>query len=210
MIEVMDEGIGLLMDELESLGLRENTIVIFASDNGPDPLAGERFNHQLRGMKYEVYEGGIHVPFMFCWPSKLQPSMCDAIVHFMDVVPTLAEICDLDLTSTLAIDGKSFADVLFDGERKQEDLFWQWNRGIPHYSHNAALRDGDWKLVRPFVTRNLIAEASPLPPALYNLKNDPFETTDLAAQYPKRVQKMNIKIDTWSADVEKDRLRHKA
>lgn len=209
MIEVMDQGIGMLMDELDALELRDNTIVIFASDNGPDPMAGERFNHQLKGMKYEVYEGGIHVPFMLSWPSKLESSVCDDVVHFMDVVPTLAEICDLDLTSTPEIDGKSFVDVLFDGECQPEDHFWQWNRGVPDYSHNAALRDGDWKLVRPFVTRNLITDVSPLPPALYNLKDDPSETIDLAEQYPKRVLKMNTKIDTWAADIEKDRVRHK-
>jgi len=208
MIEVMDEGIGLLMDELDGLGLRENTLVIFASDNGPDPLAGERFNHQLIGAKYEVYEGGVHVPFMVNWPAKLESSSRDDVIHFMDVVPTLAEVCDLDLTTTLAIDGASFADVLFDGERDEGDHFWQWNRGVPNYAHNAAVRDGDWKLVRPFVTRNLIKDEQPLIPALYNLKDDPFETTDLAGQYPERVEKMNAKIDTWATSVEKDRIRH--
>lgn len=210
MIEVMDEGIGLLMHELDTLGLRDNTIVIFASDNGPDPLAGERFNHQLRGMKYEVYEGGIHVPFMVSWPSQLEPGTRDDVVHFIDVVPTLAELCDLDLSSALDIDGKSLVDVLFDSGRDQEAHFWQWNRGIPHYSHNAALRDGDWKLVLPFLTRNLVSEESTLSPALYNLKDDPFEITDLAEQHPERVQKMNARIDAWAADVEEDRVRHNA
>ena len=83
MIEIMDRGIGRLLDELDRLKLSEQTIVIFASDNGPDPLTGTRFNGQLRGSKYEIYEGGIRVPLMVRWPGRLRHRKVDEVVHFV-------------------------------------------------------------------------------------------------------------------------------
>ncbi len=68
--------------------ITDKTIVIFASDNGPDPLTGERFNHRLRGTKYQVYEGGIRVPFLVRWPGTLKHGDRKQLVHFVDVLPT--------------------------------------------------------------------------------------------------------------------------
>jgi len=92
MIEVMDKGIGEVLDELDRLNLAEQTLVIFASDNGPDPLVGERFNLKNRGTKYMINEGGIHVPFMVRWPGRFKPASQDEVIHFTDVAPTLIEI----------------------------------------------------------------------------------------------------------------------
>ena len=211
MIEVMDRGIGELLDALRTLGLRENTLVIFASDNGPDPLVGERFNLQRRGSKYEVHEGGIRVPFFVAWPGTLRPRRSDALVHFTDVVPTLMELCGLERRSPLPLDGASFAGVLLERETSTAERrrFWQWNRGGPNYTHNAAMREGDWKLVRPPVTHGAIVGDSMEPFALFNLATDPAETTDLAAQHPARVERMRAALAEWSRAVEQDRLRAK-
>lgn len=92
MIEIMDDGIGQLVEELDKLGLRDNTIILFASDNGPDLLTGERFNLQLKGTKYTVNEDGIRVPFIVNWPQKIQPRISKDMVHFTDIFPTLVEI----------------------------------------------------------------------------------------------------------------------
>ncbi len=209
MIEVMDRGIGELLEELATLGLRDNTVVIFASDNGPDPLTGKRFNHGLRGTKYTAYEGGIHVPFMVRWPGQIDPGEREAIIHFTDVVPTLVDLCDLETPRTLHLDGSSVAGVLSGTESELSvQRFWQWNRGVPHYTHNAAVREGEWKLVRPFVTRELVDEESSVAPVLYDLSEDPAEEHDLSADYPERYERMKAALESWSKDVERDRLRN--
>lgn len=208
MIEIMDEGIRALLDELDALGLRENTIVIFASDNGPDPITGTRFNHGLRGTKYTIYEGGIHVPFVVRWPSRFDPGERAAVAHFVDVLPTLLDLCGLEKPADLHLDGTSLAAVL-DGRADAVDRprFWQWNRGVPRYSHNAAMRDGPWKLVRPYVSRELVDGPSTAAPHLYNVIDDPSEQHDRAADHPDRFERMKAALEAWSKDVERSRLR---
>lgn len=210
MIEIMDRGIGELLDALDRLGLRQNTIVIFASDNGPDPLEGERFNHGMRGTKYTIYEGGIHVPFLVNWPGAVEPGEHSEVIHFTDVLPTLAELCGLKLPSGLQPDGGSMAGLLLGKESKLPQYrFWQWNRGVPWYSHNAAILEGDWKLVRPYVTRGVPDGESAEKPVLYNLKEDPQEQHDLSEMEPLRYDIMRIKLEQWRREVEFSRLEKK-
>ena len=207
MIEVMDLGIGQLLDELDRLKLSEKTIVIFASDNGPDPLTGKRFNGQLRGAKYESYEGGIRVPLVVRWPGQFDHRKIDDFVHFVDIFPTILELCGVRHQTQPPVDGRSFAPLLT-GKEQQEVTslrYWQWNRGKPNYTHNAAVREGDWKLVRPFVTRTANPNDSLLPPVLYNLADDSKEQNNLASKHPERVARMNALLKTWSKSVEKDR-----
>jgi arylsulfatase A len=85
--------------------------------------------------------------------------------------------------------------------------FWQWNRGTPCYSHNAAMRDGPWKLVYPFVTRNMVRAESREPARLFNIADDPFEEHDLAFENPQRVTAMTNELAQWATSVEQDRLR---
>ncbi len=208
MVEVMDRGIGQVLDELDTLGIADNTIVIFTSDNGPDPIPGPRFNTDLRGTKYTVYEGGIHIPMMIRWPGHLQPGENDTLVSFIDFLPTLAAACGITLPDSLDVNGRNVLDALASGTTAPDPVrFWQWNRGMPHYSHNAAMRDGDWKLVRPFVSRNVVTEESDLPPMLFNLHDDPGENNDLAAQDPQRVADMNAALTAWTQSIERDRTR---
>jgi arylsulfatase A-like enzyme len=208
MIEIMDHGIGELMRELDTLGLRDRTLVLFASDNGPDPLVEPRFNHELRGSKYTVYEGGLRVPFIARWPGTIPPGKTADMIHFTDVLPTLVEICRLKHTPQLPLDGRSFAPRLRgDDQLAAAPRFWQWNRHEPNPTHNAAMRDGPWKLVKPFVTKNKITGDSDAPYALYHLDNDPAEAADLATKHPDRVQTMRAALESWSRAVDIDRAR---
>ena len=209
MIEEMDRGIGELLNELKVLGLSENTLIIFTSDNGPDPLTGNRFNKELKGGKYTVYEGGIKVPFLLFRPGFIEPATIREIVHFTDVLPTLAEMCDLEIDSSENFDGSSFEGLL-NGDKVALPGWrcWQWNRGIPVYSHNAAIREGKWKLVKPFVTYwQVLPEESDKKPVLYNLEEDPGETTDVSAENKKIYDELRVKLEQWSRQVEKDRLQ---
>jgi len=210
MIEVMDRGVGELVDLLEELELARRTLVIFASDNGPDPLVGERFNMSNRGTKYMVNEGGIHVPLLVRWKGRIQPEQRDEIIHFTDVAPTLMEVCGLEREDAPAFDGGSFAGLL-SAEWSAPMLpllrYWQWNRKTPLYSHNAAVREGDWKLVRPYVTRGIPKSESMAPPRLYNLRDDPRETNDLALREPSLSERLTSALEAWAVEVERDRTR---
>ena len=163
MLKRLDTGIGHILDTLTKLNLEENTIVLLASDNGPQFDNGhnyggadnneslERFNCNLHGAKGTVYEGGIKVPMMLRWPAGLRSQMIDDMVHFVDIYPTLSHLCSLkSLPNTPIIDGIDISPLL-DGQNPYKGIkrFWQWNRYEPVPGCNIAVRDGDWKLVVP-------------------------------------------------------------
>lgn len=157
MIKRMDEGIGRVLDALDKQGLKENTIVVFSSDNGPQmthrpSIDCRRFNCGFRGAKGSVHEGGIRVPLIIRWPDGLDGHRhYHDLVHFTDWLPTFCEMADVQLDGTLPLDGQSVFSVLRgEGAKKLEQKrFWQFSRSVPLLTHNAAMRDGDWKLVRP-------------------------------------------------------------
>jgi arylsulfatase A len=211
MIEIIDETIGKLLLELKKLNLEENTIVIFTSDNGPDPMVHKRYNLNLKGSKYTVYEGGIHVPFMMQWKNHLEPRETDKIITFIDVLPTLVKICDLKFNTPFSIDGRSFLNSKqeINTSKKHDAFFWQWNRYLPNYNFNAAVQLDKWKLVRPFTTKNIPKPNTALPAVLYHLKTDLNEQHDVAKQYPKKVKKLTKLLDSWTLKMENDRIHLK-
>lgn len=157
MIKRLDMGVGRVLEALDQQGLRDNTIVVFSSDNGPQFSGrGEesilRFNCGFRGSKGSVHEGGIRVPTMIRWPDGLEGG-CDHhdLIHSTDWLATLCELCEIPLPKSLALDGQSVVPA-FRGEADRlmnPKRFWQFSRSVPVVTHNAAMRDGDWKLVRP-------------------------------------------------------------
>ena len=210
MMEVMDQGIGQLLEELEVLGIRDRTVVVFVSDNGPDPLVGERFNFGLRGSKYEIYEGGIRVPFLISLPGQLSPRTEATPAHFIDILPTLAALCGIELPPGLSLDGVNLEELLRSRvPLKERALFWQWNRGDPNYTHNAAVLFGEWKLVRPFVTYSIRSpEDSAASPELFNMSSTHRpEFVNVATEQRDLYNALLLKLDQWSVEVEKDRNR---
>lgn len=165
MVEAMDMGIGQVLDRLDIKKLAENTIVMFTSDNGPaffnppfmldagENTFNERFNADLKGSKGWVYEGGIRVPMILRHPASLPAgSVNDDLTHFTDWLPTLASMCDIDLIGNATLDGFDLSDQLKGCVlQKAPRRFWQWNFYYPSVSTNAAVRDGDWKLIRPMI-----------------------------------------------------------
>jgi arylsulfatase A-like enzyme len=158
MIEAMDTGIGRIDETLADVGVRDDTIVLFTSDNGPylgevNGISLDRFNFGLRGAKHYVFEGGIRVPAIVRWPDRLAGGrMLNDVTHFTDWLPTLARSAGARHHDARRLDGEDFLTVLEGGERPSEPVrFWQNNRYAPHVEGNAAMRDGDWKLVRPTI-----------------------------------------------------------
>lgn len=153
MIEIMDRGIGRVLDALDSNDIAGDTIFVFASDNGPD-MGGEgdncqvRYNCNLRGEKMLAYEGGIRVPAVVRWPGKLPAGeMSDGVVHGTDWFPTLLSMCGIALPEALKIDGMDVTAALLCNPLPPRTLFWQWNRYRPEIKCNAAMRSGNMKLV---------------------------------------------------------------
>ncbi len=190
MISYLDNQIGLLIKRLKELGIYDNTLIIFTSDNGPTYNGGtdsEWFNSAgsfpegYGRTKGFVYEGGIRVPMIVNWPGKVNPgSTSDHISAFWDVLPTL---CDLaGVVPPGDIDGISFLPALV-GETTQEEhsyLYWEF----PSYAGQQAVRMGKWKAVRKNIFEgNMEIE-------LYNLETDPNEETDLSDSYPEIVSRM--------------------
>lgn len=242
MIHRMDSGVARILDALERHGLAENTVLVFTSDNGPQfGGPGEhnttRFNCQFHGAKGTVYEGGIRVPALVRWPAgNLAGGRYDGMAHMTDWLPTLAAAAGLPLPTDRKLDGANLLPALA-GEPAEgvTQRFWQWNRYTPLVECNAAMRDGDWKLVRPaireamavpdvywlwvsmygpehFIEHGILTGPypprdvpPPPPPQLYNIADDPLELHDLAGQQPERVAAMLRGLETWFEEVERER-----
>ncbi|WP_202964421.1 arylsulfatase [Algibacter lectus] len=188
MISKMDENIGRILDLLEELGIAENTIVMFASDNGPSDEGGQDIpffdsSGGLRGKKRDIYEGGIRIPFVVRWKGTIEAGVeSDLPSAFWDFLPT---VCDLAGVSTPKnVDGISLLPTILGNksqQKKHEYLFWEWQRGKkPYYE---ALRVDNWKAFR--ITPN---NKEPYY-ELYDLHTDVKETTNLASKHPELIEK---------------------
>jgi len=178
MITRMDREIGRILALLEELGLEDNTLVVFSSDNGPTFNGGTDstfFNSAgpLRGLKTELYEGGIRVPMIARWPGKIRPGTeTDHLSAFWDVLPTLTDVIGVEAPPS--IDGISFLPTLMGQPKKQKQhdyLYWE-------YLGRQAVRMGNWKAYRAAHDQEI---------ELYNLKEDISESQDVATQNPEIV-----------------------
>ncbi len=181
-ITILDKLIKRLFFHLESHGLLENTLIIFTSDNGPHNEGGhdhEFFdsNGQLRGYKRDFYEGGIKVPFIAYWKGRIQPKVSSHVATVWDVLPTICEVSGVQTQD--GIDGISFLpELLGEPQKDHEYLYWElqldgWWQELLDGGFRQAVRKGDWKAIRYGINNKT---------ELYNLRNDPFETNDIAEQ----------------------------
>jgi arylsulfatase A len=203
MCEMMDESVGLFQEVLKDLGLLDNTLVIFFSDNGG--VVEERgylfhgyenlvtTNWPLRDEKGTLYEGGIRVPFIACWPGKIEEgSVNQTPVHVVDLFPTMLDLTGSSKPQGKIFDGISWMPLLKNKNLKPErDLVWHY----PHYHHStpaSAIRSGDFKLIYFYET----AKAE-----VYNLKNDIGEQYDLADSLPAKRDELQYKLNKWLKEV---------
>jgi arylsulfatase A len=188
MVTRMDRDVGRIVELLHARGVDQTTLVIFTSDNGPHQEGGgdpEFFKSSggLRGIKRDLYEGGIRVPLIASWPGTIAPgtSTTYAAAHW-DLFPTFAELANAPVPSGL--DGKSIVPLLKGKPLAPHDfLYWEFHeRGFQQ-----AVRMGNWKAVR-------LAKDKPL--ELYNLADDPTEYTDVAARHPEIVAQIEKYLQT--------------
>ena len=188
MVSLLDEQVGQIIDKVDDLGIAENTLIIFSSDNGPHLEGGadpDYFgsNGPLRGYKRDLYEGGIRVPTLAYWPSQITPnSKSDHISAFWDFFPTAIEIAGLDYNSS-KIDGISFLPELKgENQKKHPYLYWEFlEKG-----GRQAVRMNQWKAVRMNMSKN---PDSPI--ELYNVHQDIGEQENLAVQYPEVLKEVS-------------------
>jgi arylsulfatase A-like enzyme len=193
MITRLDTSVGMILDRLKQHGLEENTLVIFTSDNGPGEMSNRQFQSsgRFRGVKRDLYEGGIRVPFLAYWKGRIQPGTTNHPIAHWDFLPTA---CDLAGTPPPdRLDGVSYLPTLLGkpSEQKAHDYFyWEFfERGFQQ-----AVREGDWKGVR-------LKQGDPL--ELYNLASDPEEKRNVAAANAGIVQRLEERLRTCRTKTEK-------
>jgi len=173
-LKCLDDAVGLIVNAIDQSGFSDNTLLIFANDNGG---LREEMNAPYRGTKNTNYEGGVRVPCLMRWPDKIAAnSTKDSLMHVTDLYSTFATLAGADLQQTRPLDGKNMTDVLFGPAKSPRDEIIFEVSGSVRFP---AIRKGKYKLVGK---------------ELYDLKADPSEKSDLAAKYPDIVKELTSRV----------------
>lgn len=203
MVESLDENVGRILEKLDTLGIAENTIVIFFSDNGGfvgscklNPGLPVTTNSPLRSGKGALYEGGIRVPLIIRWPGKVaQGKACATPVISSDLLPTLLELVNSPpVRSATPLQGRSIVPLLKEptGGTLERDLFFHYPHYYPTTTPVSAIRSGDWKLLEYFEDSRT---------ELYNLSKDVGETNNLVATEASTAERLLTALRQWRHDV---------
>ena len=193
MVSAVDDSVGTLLAKLDELGLSDDTVVIFFSDNGglsTKPKMGPGSNTPLRAGKGWLYEGGIREPTIIRAPGVTEAgSVCNEPIVSMDFFPTMLELARLPLQPKLHADGRSLLPELEGKKGKPRPLYWHY----PHYHGStwkpgASIREGDWKLIKFYDQEKV---------ELYNLKKDPSEKKDLAKKNSAKSKELENRLLAW-------------
>ena len=195
-LEVMDSGVGMISAKLEELGIAEDTILLFTSDNGGETRVTT--NAPLRGGKSELYEGGIREPFIIRWPGKIPVGVvCDQPIATVDLYPTFLDVLDIQPDPKQHLDGMSIAALLRDecGQLERDSLYWHYPLPEKHFlggRSSGVIRKGDYKLIEFFDDQTV---------ELYNVVEDVGEENDLSTTMPDKVADLQADLAAWRANV---------
>lgn len=194
MVENIDDNLGRLLKKVEELGLRENTIVLFLTDNGPNTR--DRYNSGMKGHKGHVDEGGVRVPLFVRWSGHIKPDrVVDGLAAHIDLLPTLADLCDIEAPGSLQLDGLSLKASLLDEQTGPSDRmifthrYWAKKLQLP----NGAARSLRYRYV-------LTSKEE----SLFDLVEDPGQKKDISKELPEQFQRHRAAYRNWFADVSKD------
>jgi hypothetical protein len=191
MVTNIDDNVGKLLQKLEELEIADNTLVIFMTDNGPQQ---RRYNAGMRGLKSSVFRGGVRVPFYWRLPALYEGNRnIETVTAHIDVLPTLAELCNAEMPTDRTIDGNSFLPLL-KGEKPEvfetRSLFFYWTRRYPELYNNIALQKGPFKLVG-----NTNHDAPLENFELYNIREDEFELKNILQGNRTLASEMKTELD---------------
>jgi arylsulfatase A-like enzyme len=200
MVKRMDQNVGRVLDKLDQLGLADQTIVVFTSDNGGVDFDVRSIiptnNAPLRSGKGTLYEGGIRVPLLVRWPGKTssQGAECPEMVSSQDFFPTFAEFLQQPISDPDVIDGVNLLPTIEDPlhELKRDSLCWHYPHYYPRMTPASAIRHGDWKLIHYYEDERV---------ELYNLDDDVGEKIDLAEINPDIAARLLYELNEWRASV---------
>ena len=207
-LDEYDRQMGRLFAGLKQLGLEEQTLVIFTSDNGPLPSFRGSRSGGLRGSKLSLFEGGIRMPFLVRWPGHAPAGQLDeqTVLSALDLFPSLCALAGVKVPQNAAVDGEDLSAALLGrpGTRARP-LFWEYGRNTTSFDYpkgadrspNVAMRAGDWKF---------LINADGGDPQLYNLKSDAREAANIAAANPEMAGRMKEKALAWRKGLPKLRL----
>lgn len=200
MVEHLDRSVGRLLGKLDDLGLANDTVVVFFSDNGGlrqiytgnGPIVTT--NAPLRDEKGTLYEGGIREPLIVRWPGMVKAnSQCGTPITSVDFYPTFLEIAGAEKPTGQPLDGQNLLPLLHrKGRFPDRAIYWHY----PHYHHSTpagAVREGDWKLIEFFEDGSL---------ELYNLRKDISEQQNLAARFPQKAAQLQHKLAAWRRSID--------
>lgn len=194
MLKSIDEGIGMVMNKLQKLGIADNTLIVFTGDNGGESRVTE--NGPLRAGKSTLYEGGIRIPLVIRWPGKVKPgSVCRTPTMNIDFYSTFAEIVGAELGARQRVDGVSVLPLLKGHSISRDALYWHYPLDKPHFlggRSSGAVRCGQWKLIEFFEDQRL---------ELYNLADDVGEKNNVVQEYPDKVRQLHQQLSAWRRDV---------
>lgn len=171
MVENMDDNIGLILSKLDELKIRDNTIVIFLSDNGPNTY---RYNGVMKGKKGSVDEGGVRVPFYISWPEKIKPGVTEQLAQDIDIMPTLLSLCSISDRPELPMDGKNLTPVILKNANPNDRIIFSRQGFYPLSRCAGAVRNNNFRLV-----------VSLQDTLLFDMKNDPAQNQDISENQPE-------------------------
>ena len=184
MVSSLDQGIGKILDAIKENNLEKNTIVLFFSDNGPDPGGGGNAGG-LRGTKFEEWEGGVRVPAIIKWPGKIKAGeLTNQVTGYIDVMPTLLDITGVKEESKLPWDGISILPIL----KRQKSIIHR-----EFYLGNKAMVNAQWKLIKADGSRGMRLKED----VLFHIASDPSERVDVKQEYPLEYEKMKKAMEKY-------------
>lgn len=198
----LDQQVGRLLDKLDELGLADNTVVFFSSDNGPEDIHIRNASHSgvgspgpFRGRKRSLYEGGVRMPFIVRWPGRVPAGRVDntSVLTAVDFLPTVCKLAGANLPGGMGLDGENVGDVLRGRLRpRTKPIMWEWRFTIAGHVLNKspmlAIRDGNWKLLmNPDRSRV----------ELYDIPRDPSELNNLADRSSEVVERLSKELLAW-------------
>ena len=194
MVTNIDDNLKRLFQKVETLGIQDNTIIIFMTDNGPQQA---RYVAGMRGRKSSVHRGGIRVPFFMSYPSKFEGNReLDDMAAHIDLLPTLSLLCAAPTDQDRKIDGRSFVPALEGKALAERSFFSYWTRKFPEKYNNVAIQRGNFKLVGK---KDFDAAVDDF--ELYNLEEDPFEINNLVAQNKEKAASLRTEMDALISEL---------
>ncbi|QLE02417.1 sulfatase-like hydrolase/transferase [Galbibacter sp. BG1] len=203
MIKSLDDCVGQLIHSIEEMGIAENTIIVFTSDNGHYKTNGNLFNMPYNGYKGQTLEGGIRVPYIFKWPARIKESSVSnvPIIH-VDLYPTFLGLTGIKPKERYVLDGEDISPILL-GEKKDTDrdaLVWEYTN-YARYNERTNRFASSWVNVIQMDGFKMTEDVENQSYRLFNLNLDPYENNEVSKKYPKVVNKLRERLELWKEQV---------